>query len=105
MVAVGVVLCHFHRLKLLQPCLLRYLVFALVGIVFEVSDVSNIAYISHLVAEMRQVSEHYVECDSRSGMTEMRVAIDCWTANIHANVRGMKWLKSFFLTSEGIVNE
>ena len=34
--SVGVVLCHFHGFQLLQTCLLRNLVLALVGIVLQV---------------------------------------------------------------------
>jgi hypothetical protein len=53
---------------------------------------------------MLQIAEHDVEGDGRPCMTQMRVAIDCWTADVHADIRGMKGFEALFLTGERIVD-
>ena len=50
MVAGQVVLHHFHGLELLEACLLSDLVLSLISVVLEMPDVSDVAYIAHLVA-------------------------------------------------------
>ena len=75
MVAVGIVLSYLHRLQLFKTSLLFYFVIALIGIVFKVSHVGDIAYIAHLIAQMAQIAEKYVEGNSRPGMSQMRVAV------------------------------
>ena len=50
MEAVGVILCHLHRLQLLEAGLLLYLVLTLVGVVLQVANVGYVPYVSHLVA-------------------------------------------------------
>ena len=50
MVADQVVLHHFHGLELLEACLLSDLILSLISVVLEMPDVSDVAYIAHLVA-------------------------------------------------------
>ena len=50
MVAGQVVLHHFHGLELLEACLLSDLILSLISVVLEMPDVSDVAYIAHLVA-------------------------------------------------------
>ena len=50
MEAVGIILCHLHRLQLLEAGLLLYLILTLVGVVLQVANVGYIPYVSHLVA-------------------------------------------------------
>ena len=103
-VAVGVVLGYLHRFQLFQPCLLGYLVLALVGVVLQVAHVGDVAHIAHLIAQMLQVAEHQVEGDGRAGMTQMGVAIDSGAADIHAHIRSMQRLKALFLARQGIID-
>ncbi len=49
-VAVEVVLHHFHGLKLFEPGFLGHFVLTVVGIMFEMAYIGDIAHISHLVA-------------------------------------------------------
>ena len=105
MVAVGVVLGNLHRLQLLQPGFLGNLVLTLVGIVLEVAYVGNVAHIAYLVAEVTQVAEHQVEGDGGTGMTQMGVAIDGGTANIHAYIGGVERFEALFLSCQCIVND
>ena len=87
MVAVSVILCHFHGLELLEACLLGNLVLALISIVLEVAYVGNVAHIAHLVAQLLQVAEKHVERDRRPGVSQMGVAIDRGAADVHAHHR------------------
>ena len=63
MVAVGVVLCHFHRLELLKACLLGNLVLAGVGVVLQVTHIGDVAHVAHLIAQVLEVAEQHVKCD------------------------------------------
>ena len=49
MVAVGIVLGYLHGLQLLQTCLLGNLVLALVGIVLQMANISNIAHVPYFI--------------------------------------------------------
>ena len=59
-------LYHFHRLELLETCFFLYLVFAVVGIVFEMTHIGDIAYVSHFITAVFQPSEKYIECYGRA---------------------------------------
>ena len=56
-VAVDVVLCHFHRFELLQTGFLCDFVFAVIRIMFQMAYVGDIAYVTHLVAYVGEVTE------------------------------------------------
>ena len=96
MVAVGVVLRYLHRLELLQPCLLLYLVVALVGIVLKMSHVGDVSDISHLVAQVAHQSHEHVVGHSRPGMSEVGVAIDCRPADVKSNKSRIDRSENFF---------
>ena len=104
MVAVGVVLCYLHWLQLLQTCFLSNLIFALVGIVLKMAYISNVAYISYFIAQVFQVTEHQVESNSRTGVSQMGIAINCRSTHIHTHIGGVKRLETLFLSSQRIVN-
>ena len=69
MVAVGVVLGYLHGFQLLQTGLLGNLVLALVGIMFQMAYIRNVAYIAHFIAQMLQITKQQVEGDGRTGMS------------------------------------
>ena len=104
MVAVGIELCYLHRLELLKASLLLYLVVALVGIVLQVAHVCNVAHIAHLVAEVLEVAEEDVEGNGWTGVSEVRIAIDGRSTDVHAYVRGMQRFEHFLSTRQRIVN-
>ena len=104
-IAVGVILCHLHRLQLLQSCFLGYLVIALIGIVLQVPHVGNVSHVAHLIAYVLQIPEQDVESDGRTGMTQMGVSINGGTTYIHAHIGSMKRLKRLLAAAERIVNE
>ena len=102
-VAIHIKLNHFHWLKLLKTRFLGNFVLSIVGIMLKMTHIGDIAHISHLVAEITQVTEQDVERDGRSCMSQMRVAINCRTAHIHAHKRGVQRDKLFFLASKCII--
>ena len=104
-VAVGVVLRHLHGLELLEACLLGYLVVALVGIMFEMAYIGDVADVAHLIAEMLEVAEKDIEGDSRTGMPQMGVAIDGGAADVHAHVGRVDGLEPLFLAVERVVDK
>ena len=87
MVAVGVVLCHFHGLQLLEACLLGDFVLALIGIVLQVAHIGDVAHVTHLVTQLLQVAEEHVKRDGRPRVSQVRVTIDRRAAHIHAHHR------------------
>jgi hypothetical protein len=74
-----------------------------IGIVFKVSDVGNIAYISNLITQITEVPEEDIKSYGRPGMAQMRIAIYCWTAYINSDTRRMKWFENFFAAGKRVV--
>ena len=104
MVAVGIVLGNLHRLQLFQACLLGNLVLALVSIVLQMTYICDVAYIAYLVTQMFQIAKQQVEGNGRTGMTQMRVAIDGGTTYIHAHIGGMQRLEALLLARQRIID-
>jgi MoaA/NifB/PqqE/SkfB family radical SAM enzyme len=53
---------------------------------------------------MFQITEHKIEGNGRAGMPQMRITIDGGTADIHADMRGVKGLEALLLTRQSIIN-
>ena len=102
MIGQSTSLHDFHRLELLKPCLLCDLVLSLVSIVLKMSYVCDVAYITHLVAEMRQKLYEYVISDTRTSVSEMCVAINCRASDIKAYASFVDGLEDFLFPSKGI---
>ena len=105
MVAVGVILCDFHGLKLFQTGFLGNLVLALIGIMLKMPHIGDISHIAHLVAQMLEITEKDVKSDGRTGMPQMRVAIYRWSTHIHSHIGRMKRLKRLLSARQRIVND
>ena len=104
-VAVDVVLRNLHWLQLLQACLLLNLVVALICIVLQVAHVGNVSNVANLIAQVLEIAEEYIECNGRTRMTKMRIAIHSWATNIHAHVRNVERSESLFRTSESVIDQ
>ena len=104
MVAVGIVLSNLHGFQLLQTGLLGYLVLTLVSIVLQVAYIRDVAYITHLIAQMFQITEHQIEGNSGTGVSQMGITIDGGTTDIHAHIGGVQRLEALFLARQRIVN-
>ncbi len=102
-VAFGVVVGHFHRFELFQTRFLGDFVFALVGVVFQVADVRDVAHVADLVARRFQIAEQQVECHGRAGMAQVGVAVDRGAAHIHARTPRYQRFECFLAPRERIV--
>ena len=103
-VAVHVVLHHFHRLLLLEASLLGNFVLTLVSIVLEVADVGDVAHVAYLVADVLEIAEKYVESNGGTCMTQVAVAIDGGTAHVHTYMIGDDRLERLLDASQSVVN-
>ena len=104
MIAINVILCHFHRFQLLQAGFLSYLVLPLISIMLKMTYISDIPHITYFIADMLKVSEQNVKGNGRTCVTQMRVAIYSGATYIHAYMRCMQWGESFFLSAQCVVN-
>ena len=66
--------------------------------------ICDVAYIAYLVTQMFQIAKQQVEGDGRTGMTQMRVAIDGGTTYIHAHIGGMQRLEALLLARQRIID-
>ncbi len=102
-VAVEIKLHHLHRLKLLETCLLGYLVFSGIGVMLKMADIRDISDVTHLIAQVTQITEKYVKRDCGASMPQMCVAIYSRPAHIHAHVTIMYRLERHLDARERIV--
>ena len=98
-IAVGIILCNLHGLELFQLSLFLYFVISLVSIMLQVAHVSDIPHITHLVTQVAEVSEEHIKGDGGARMAQMRVAVNSWSAHIHAHMAGVYRAKQLFLTA------
>ena len=98
-----ILLHHLHRLKLFKACLLRYLVLAIIGIVFQVAHIGDVAHIAHLVTNVLQITEEHVECNGRACVAQVSRAIYCGAAHIKAHIGGVQRLEKFLFTRQRII--
>ena len=104
-VAVCVVLRHFHRLQLLQACFFLNFVLSLVGVVLQVPHVGDVSHVAHPVSQVAQVAEQHVERDGRASMSEVRIAVDSRTAHIHTDIRLVQRHELFLFSGERVIYE
>ena len=90
-------------IEVLEARLLGDLVLALVGVVLEVSDVGDVAHVTHLVTQGLEVAEQQVEGDRRACVAQVGVAIDRGAADIHAYMLGVDGLEGLLAARERIV--
>ena len=93
MVTLCVVVCYLHRLKLLKASLLCNLILALVSIVLKVTYISNITHIAHLIPLSLKVAEQKVKGNGWASMSQVWIAIDSRSADIHTYAVFVDWLK------------
>ena len=102
LIAESVVLHHLHGLQLLEAGLLRYLVFAFVGIVLQMAYVGDVAHIADLVAKVPEQLEQHVVGDPGTGVSQMGVAIDGGTADIHAHMAFVYGFEELLFAAQGV---
>ena len=104
MIAVQVILNNFHRLQLFQTSFLCNFIFTVISIMFQMTYIGNVSYITYLIAQMRKVTEKNIECNSRTSMSQMSITINSRPAHIHAYMRSMQRNKQFLATGKRIIN-
>ena len=52
----------------------------------QMANIGDVTHVAYLVAQVSQIAEQKIERDGGTSMTEMRVAINGWSADIHADV-------------------
>ena len=70
----------------------------------QVAYVGDVAHIAHLVAQMGQIAVNDVECNCRTCVAQVAVAVNCRPADIHAHHVFMKRFENLFLAGHGIVD-
>ena len=98
MIRNGIGLHHFHRFQRLQSGLLRYLVISFIRIMLQVAYISDIPYVTDLVAQISEESYQYVVCNGRPGMPQVRLTIYGRPAHIQPHHPGMN-RDEFFLSA------
>ena len=69
MVAIGIILHHFHWLQLIQPCFFGYFILSRIGIIFQMPHIGNIPYITDFIPQMHEVPEQNIKGNGRTGMS------------------------------------
>ena len=101
-ISQGIGLHDFHRLQLLEPCLLCNLVLSRIGVILKMSDIGDVAHIADFVTQMLQQSEEHVVCDTRAGMPQMCISINRRSADIHSDTTGVYGFEKLFLARKCI---
>lgn len=104
-IAIGIILCYLHWLKLLKTSFLLYLVVTFICIMLKMTYIGDVSYVAHLISEMLKITEYEVECYCWTRMSQVWITINGWSADIHSHVWGMKRNKRFFSPCQSIVND
>ena len=104
-VGIVIMLGDLHGFELFQPGALFDLAVALVGIVFQVAYIGDVAHIANFVAAVFEVTVDDVEGEGRAGVAQVGIAIDGGTTDVHSHERGLEGFEDFFFSCEGIVND
>ena len=103
LVALGVVVSNLHRLQLLEASLLCNLILTLVGILLEVTYIGDVTNVAHLESLRLEVAEQKIEGNRGTSVSQVRIAINGRTANVHTNMGRVERLKCLFTARKGIV--
>src|SRR5690625_3639596 len=86
-------------------CNIGHLVLSLERLIDDfVINISNIAYVLHLVATGPQPTLDYIKSHEHTCMTEMTVVIYRHPTDIHADLARLVWFKEFFFTLQRVIN-
>ena len=95
MISVFIILSHFHWFEVLKTSFLCNFIFAFVSVVFEVTYVGDVTNITYFITEVFKITEHEVESDSWTSVTEVSVAVNGRTTYIHSYMRSVERLEQF----------
>ena len=97
-VAVYIILNHFHRLQFIETGLFSYFVFTCIGIIFEMSHIGYIPHIAYFISQVTKVAKKDIEGDGRPGMSQVWIAVYSGTTHIHSHIGSMERNKFLFFT-------
>ena len=101
---VGVELRHFHGFELIQSSFFRNFVLTLVGIMFQMPHIGDVADIAHGISQVFEVTEEEVEGNGRTRVSEVCITINGGSTYVHANAALVNGFEDFFCAREGVVN-
>jgi hypothetical protein len=101
-VTQGISLHHFHRLQLLEPGLLCYLVLSGVGIMLKMAHIGYIPHITHFISKVPEQFAQHIVSNSGACRPQMSVPINRRAANIHSHMALLDRFKEFFGTRKRI---
>lgn len=104
MIVVEVVLHYFHGLELFEASFLCNFVFAVVRIVFQVSDVGDIAHIANFVPKVAQVAQYDIKSYSGAGVSQVSIAVHCRAADVHTHERSVQGLEGLLAAAHRVVD-
>jgi hypothetical protein len=88
-----VALGNLHRLQLGHFGALGHAVFAIVGQVTHICDVSHIP---HLITQVQQIAINHIEAAKGAAVAEVHIVINRWATNIHPTWPGVMGRNSSF---------
>jgi hypothetical protein len=68
------------------------------------ANIGDVAHITDFRAKMLQIPENQVESDGRPRVTEVCIAINGGTADIHTHMRGVQRLERLLAAREAVIN-
>ena len=68
------------------------------------AHVGDVAHITDFIAKVLQIPENQVESDGWPRVTEVRIAINGGTADIHTHMWGVQRLERLLAAREAVVN-
>jgi hypothetical protein len=69
-----------------------------------VVDISDIADVRHVEAELVEIVTDHIECHSRSSVPEVRLGLDRRPTNVHADLAGVAGFELNEFPPEGVVD-
>ena len=101
---VRVPLDHLHGLEVLEPGLLANLVFPVVGVARQVTDIGDVPDVAHLVSEVDEIPEDHVEGQEGPHIAEVNIAVHGRTTDVHAHVGRVEGNEAFLFPAQRIAD-
>jgi hypothetical protein len=103
--SIGVLLNHFHWLKVLKLGALGYLVFSVVTISREVTYIRDIPYIAYFESAFQQISVNDIKRGKSSDVSKVHIVIHSGTTNIKSYMPGDNRFKLLLFPGQTIIEE
>ena len=101
---IGVLLYDFHRFKVFEPRFLTNLIFSVIRVPGQVTNVGDVSHIAYLVAQEDEVPVDNVKREKRADVAQVYIAVHRWTTHVHAHIRGTQWSEEFLLSGQAILD-